>query len=138
MSGPHDAARYPWPLAVRRWLWSLLGAAVLALSVAFVPAIGARIGLGFTRDAIDGWPTLWVPLGVALLGGAFGVMAWGMLAVNRGRDGRTRRYLLPSRAAVIETRSVALFLVFVVAAIAFAVALGGMGAALVLRALGGG
>ncbi len=112
-----------------------LGAASAALIVAFVPTIGASIGIPFSQDAIDGWPALFVPLGVAFLGGAFGAIAWGIVAVNRGRDGRTRRYLLPSRAGVVETGSRALLVVFVGASTAFAFAFGVMGAVLVLRAL---
>lgn len=126
---------YPWPPSGRRWLWRLLGAACAALIVAFVPAIGARIGIPFSQDAIDGWPVLFVPLGVTCLGGAFGVMAWGIVAVNRGRDGRVRRILLPSRAGVIETSSRSLLAVFVGAATVFALAFAAMGAVLVLRAL---
>ena len=126
---------YPWPPTVRRRLWSFLGAALAALLVAFVPTIGVRIGIPFSQDAIDGWPASFVPLGVALLGGAFGAIAWGIVAVNRGRDGRASRYLLPSRAGVIETGSRALLVVFVGVSTAFALAFGGMGAVLVLRAL---
>ena len=126
---------YPWPPHVRRRLWSLLGAASASLIVAFVPAIGVRIGIPFSQDAIDGWPALFVPLGVAFLGGAFGAIACGIVAVNRGRDGRASRYALPSRAGVIETGSRALVVVFVGASTAFALAFGGMGAVLVLRAL---
>jgi hypothetical protein len=116
-------------------LWTFLAAATASLIVAFVPTIGARIGIPFSQDAIDGWPAVFVPLGVAFLGAAFGAIAWGIVAVNRGRDGRASRYLLPSRAGVIETSSRALLVVFVGASTAFALAFGVMGAVLVARAL---
>jgi len=127
---------YPWPPTVRRALWWLLGAVVVALGIAAAPAIGALVGQPFPPDAMQAWLALWVPLAVAGLGGAFGVLAWGILAVNQGRGGGDDPYLLPARAAVIETRFRAIFVVYVVAAAALAVALGGLGALLVARALG--
>lgn len=136
MGGPGEHRAYPWPPAARRALWWLLGAVVVALGIAFAPAIGTLFGLAFPPDAMQAWLALWVPLAVAGLGGAFGVMAWGILAVNQGRGGGGDPYLLPARAAVIETRFRAVFVVYVVAAAALAVALGGLGALLVARTLG--
>jgi hypothetical protein len=77
--------------------------------------IGAGLGFTIAQGAIDRWLALVVPIAVMLLGLAFGAMAWGIVAVNRGRCGTTRRFVLPSRAGVIETASPALLVVFVAA-----------------------
>jgi hypothetical protein len=136
MGAPGEHRAYPWPPAARRATWRLLWIVVVALGTAAAPAIGALFGQSFPSDAMQGWLALWVPLAVAGLGGAFGVLAWGILAVNQGRGGGDDPYLLPARAAVIETRFRAIFVVYVVAAAALAVALAGLGALLVARALG--
>jgi hypothetical protein len=126
----------PWPPAVRRAFWSLLAGVGVALGIGFGPAIGVRFGLHYPPDAVQAWLAVWVPLAVAILGGAFGVMAWGILSVNRDRNDRGGLYLLPARAGVIETRHRVLCVIYVATSVALAVALGGMGAALVARALG--
>lgn len=126
---------YPWPPSVARWLWSFLGGAGIVLVVAFAPVIGARLGLALSQAAIDRWLALVVPIAVMLLGAAFGAIAWGIVAVNRGRDGRTSRFLLPSRAGVIETASPLLVVVFLAVAVAFAAVFGASGVVLTVRAL---
>ena len=135
MMTPASHLAYPWPGRVRRWVSSLLGVAVVMLIVAFAPTVGAVVGLAFSQDAIDAWLALFVPLGATFLGAALGVMARGIVVVNRGRDGRTSRFLLPSRAGVIETGSRALLVVFVTVVIVFAAVFGGIGAALALGSL---
>ena len=136
MGAPGEHRAYPWPPAARRATWWLLGTVVAALGTAAAPAIGALFGQSFPPDTVRAWLALWVPLAVAGLGGAFGVMVGGILAVNQGRGGGDDPYLLPARAAVIETRFRAIFVAYVVAAAALAVTLGGLGALLVARALG--
>ncbi len=136
MGSPARHRAYPWPPAVRRAFWSLLAGVGVALGIGFGPAIGVRFGLAFAPDAVQAWLAVWVPLAVAILGGAFGVMAWGIHRVNRNRDESVGLYLLPARAGVIETRHRVLCVIYVATAVAFAVALCAMGAALVARALG--
>lgn len=135
MRAPSSHAPFPWPPSVARWLWSFLGGAGVALIVAFAPLIGAWLGLALAQDVIDRWLALMVPVAATLLGLAFGAIAWGIAAVNRGRDGRTCRFLLPSRAGVIESGSPLLVAVFVTAASAFAMLFGVSGVVLTLRAL---
>ena len=135
MSTSSDHPSYPWPPGVRRWLWSSLAGAGVTLLVAFAPMIGAGLGFGLAQGAIDRWLAIVVPIAVMLIGVASGAIASGIVGVNRGRDGRTRRFLLPSRAGVIETASPTVLVLFIATSSAFAVLFSVAGAVLTLRAL---
>lgn len=82
---------FPWPRGLWPLLMVLLGCAALAVCLGLL-----------------GNPARWIPLAGLCLGLSLIVIAASVVSVNRGRDGQTEHFLMPSRAGTIETRSVLL------------------------------
>lgn len=96
MSAPPP--HFPWPRRLRVLFFGLLLCSGAALLVGFADL-----------------PAVWVPVATLFLGISLIVLASGVAIVNRGRDGDRQRFLLPSRAGTIETRSQLLAVLYLVA-----------------------